>query len=802
MLRKFALLVILSVLTNYLSKAQSSNGGVVEGRIFNQSNNEPIPFANLVIWGTNIGTVSDTNGRFIFTGVKPGYVRITASSVGFEQSTTGEFFVTNAKKANVEIPLTETQVRIGEIVVKASPYRKSEESPVSLRRIGIEQIEKNPGGNRDISKVIQSFPGVASTPAYRNDVIVRGGGPSENKFYLDGVEIPNLNHFATQGASGGPVGIVNVDFIREVNFYSGAFPANVSNALSSVLDMRQIDGNKDKLKFRGSIGASDLALTADGPVGDKTTFIASARRSYLQFLFSALQLPFLPTYNDFQFKTRTRIDEKNEITFLGLGAIDQFQLNLNANDTPEQRYILSYLPVNEQWNYTVGAVYKHYRKHGYDTWVLSRNYLHNTSYKYQDNDKSLGKLLDYVSGEIENKFRFDRTVETHNKYKINFGLSAQYAKYSNNTDQKFYIENALEELQYNSFIDMFHYGAFGQLSKGYFNQRLILSLGIRVDGSTWSKQMENPLNQLSPRFSSSLMLTRKLSWNFNIGQYFERPPYTALGFKDNKGEFVNRKNGLKYIKTDHYVTGFELRPNNKTQITLEGFFKKYAHYPFSVTDSVPLSTKGADFGVFGNEELVPISKGRAYGIELLGRSQDLAGFNTVLSYTYVRSEFEDLRAAYLGTYLHTSWDNRHLLNITVTRTFKNNWYVGLKWRFVGGAPYTPYDEAKSSVKQAWDVQGGPYLDYSKFNSKRLKPFHQLDIRVDKQYYFKSWSINFYIDIQNVYNYKADQPDYLVRKSFVDPKVNDYDPATGMYQLQYIASVSGTVLPTVGIIVEF
>ena len=106
--------------------------------------------------------------------------------------------------------MNETSVAIEEIVVKASPFRKSEESPVSLRRIGIEQIEKNPGGNRDISKVIQVLPGVASTPAFRNDLIVRGGGPSENRFYLDGVEIPNLNHFATQGASGGPVGILNV----------------------------------------------------------------------------------------------------------------------------------------------------------------------------------------------------------------------------------------------------------------------------------------------------------------------------------------------------------------------------------------------------------------------------------------------------------------------------------------------------------------------------------------------------------------------------------------------------------------
>ncbi|HQH41927.1 MAG TPA: Plug domain-containing protein, partial [Bacteroidales bacterium] len=217
-------------------------------------------------------------------------------------------------------------------------------------------IEKNPGGNRDISRVIQAFPGVASTPAYRNDVIVRGGGPSENRFFLDGVEIPNLNHFATQGASGGPVGIINADLIREVNFYSGAFPASRGNALSSVLEFSTIDGNKEKTKFRGSVGASDLALALDGPLTSNTTYFLSARRSYLQFLFSALGLPFLPTYNDFQFKVRSRPDAKNEILIMGLGSLDNSRLNLNANETEIQRYILGYLPENKQYSYTFGAV--------------------------------------------------------------------------------------------------------------------------------------------------------------------------------------------------------------------------------------------------------------------------------------------------------------------------------------------------------------------------------------------------------------------------------------------------------------
>jgi len=225
------LLFLLAFLPPALLQGQQ---GVIEGRVFNAANNNPVEFATIAIYGTSIGSISDLDGNFLFTGLEPGYVELRVSSVGYETYISEPIQVTNAKKVFIEVPLNEANIQLEEVVVRASPFRRIEESPVSLRRINIEEIEKSPGGNRDISKVIQSFPGVAATPAQRNDVIVRGGGPSENTFYLDGIEIPNINHFATQGASGGPVGIINADFLREVNLFSGAFPASTSDALSSV----------------------------------------------------------------------------------------------------------------------------------------------------------------------------------------------------------------------------------------------------------------------------------------------------------------------------------------------------------------------------------------------------------------------------------------------------------------------------------------------------------------------------------------------------------------------------------------
>ncbi|MBS3769563.1 MAG: TonB-dependent receptor [Bacteroidales bacterium] len=805
-MRRIALLGLLSFFTGIgLNAFAQSGNGVIKGKIYNAKNNEPVPFANIIIRQTDIGTASDIDGEFKFTGIEPGYVELKVSSVGYETYITESFMVTNARPAYIEIPLSEKSEEIEEVRITASPFRLDKESPVSMRRIGVEQIEKSPGANRDISRVIQSFPGVASSVSFRNDIIVRGGGPGENSFYLDEVEIPNINHFATQGASGGPVGIINVDFIREVDFYSGAFPSNRGNALSSVLELKQINGNKDNVEVQGAIGASEASLTFDGPISDNTTFVFSARRSYLQLLFDALELPFLPTFNDFQFKSKTRFNDKNELRLIGLGAIDDFDLNTDANETESQQYILDYIPVNTQRNYTIGAVYKHYRDNGNDTWVLSRNYLRNRSYKYQNNREvdSL-KRLDYTSDEAETKFRYENTTIT-NGYRMNAGLGLEYASYTNNTFRKSFVGGQPFTIDYNSTLDFFQWNLFGQISKSYFNEKLSLSLGIRADANNYSESMSNLIDQASPRFSLSYQFAPEWSLNFNTGRFYQLPPYTTLGFSNQAGDLINKQNGLKYISADHLVGGIQFLPDDESKISIEGFYKNYNDYPYSLDDSISIANKGDDFGSYGDEEVKSVAEGRAYGLELLFRHQNLFDINMILSYTYVRSEFRELnnQLEVTSNYIPSSWDNRHLLKLTATREFKNNWQLGMKWRFVGGSPYTPLDRQKSAQIAAWDARGRAYPDYDRLNSKRLNPFHQLDLRVDKQYFFDNWSLMLYFDVQNVYDFTADEPPVFIRKTNEEgePLVEPNNP--GRYVLKQLdLETSGNILPSLGIIVEF
>ena len=798
-LKSFAVLLYTVIAAIAVQPSLAQNSGKIEGKVIDATNNEALPFVNIIVKGTTIGATSDLDGKFIITGLQPGFATLQASFVGYENDLSPEIQVTNANAAYVEIKLTPKETAIKEVVVKASPFRKTAESPVSLTRIGVSEIETNPGSNRDIVKVLRSFPGVGSGAAFRSDIIIRGGGPSESRFYLDGMEIPNLNHFATQGASGGPNGILNADFINGVNFYSGAFPASRGNALSGVFEFSQQDGNPDKMKVRGTLGASDLSLTLDGPLGKNTTMIFSTRASYLKFLFSLIGLPFLPTYYDYQLKVKTKLSPKDELSIISIGSCDLFKLNEGIkNPTPEQEYILTNIPINTQWTYAIGGVYKHFREKSYQTIVLSRNMLNNKTFKYPENDESRPKVLDYLSQEIENKFRYENDTRL-GKFKLVYGVAAEYVKYNNKTSQLIYADGGMQNINYNADISFFKYGVFAQASKTFLESRLTASLGARADGNTYSSSMNNPLKQFSPRVSASYSLTEKWSLNVNSGRYFQLPAYTTLGYKNLAGNYVNRDNNLKYITSDHIIAGIQYQPKDNFVTTLEGFYKYYRNYPFSVRDSLSLASKGADFGVVGDEEVRSTGEGRAYGLEVMSRAKldESLRLNIILSYTYVISQYKKLD----GQFQSTSWDNRNIINLTVFKGFGKNWSAGFKWRYLGGQPYTPYDMETSSIKDAWDVTGRPLLDFNQLNSLRLAPFHQLDVRIDKRFYFKKWSLMAYVDVQNAYGFKAEQPDYVVRAKDAAGNYILTDGGT-RYQLERIKSTAGTVLPTIGIMIQF
>ena len=710
-----------------------SQTGIIKGKVVDVKNNEAVPFANVIIQGSTIGTTTDLEGAFIISNLEAGLYNVEASFIGYSPKTIFEVEVFNNRPTTINFELEEDAEQLEEVVLTAKAFKKIEETPLSIRTIGVNEIQRYPGGNRDISKVIQSLPGVASSVSFRNDIIIRGGSPSENRFYLEDIEIPTINHFSTQGATGGPVGMINVDFIREVDFISGAFPSNRGNALSSVMNIKLIDGRDDRPGATFTVGASEVAAAFETPLKDKGNFIFAWRTSYLQLLFKALQLPFLPTYNDFQMKTKLRLNQKNELTILGLGAIDNFKLNLDANTTEDQQFILGYLPDNDQWNYTFGLRHKLFLKNSYWTFVASRSMLNNRVVKYENNDDSAEDNLNLklVSLEIDNKFRAENTARIKG-WKYTFGVGAEVSKFTNETFARVFIPGVGEqELAVDAKLVFAKYSAFGQVSKSLFNNRLDVSVGARIDGASYNADMANPFKQFSPRLSLNYGITKNLSINFNTGMYFQLPSYTLLGYEDENGVRANQDR-LKYINNKQVVLGMQYVTDNNSKLSVEGFLKLYDNYPFLLNDSISFANLGGDFGVVGDDPADASSEGRSYGVEFLYQQKLFKGWYGIASYTLYWSEFKDK----VGNFVPSAWDARHIISLTGGKRFKKNWEIGARWGVQGGSPYTPYDLVASAEPDNFDRTGRGVRDYDVLNSERTKWFHQLNVRVDKKWFFK------------------------------------------------------------------
>lgn len=766
----------------------------IKGVVIDKSTRQPLEFVNVLVVGLGIGASSDANGNFLITQVPPGIYRLQASFLGYKTELTPEYRV-NHVTPYVQIELEEENASLNEVVVTASPFQKVPESPVSLRVIGLQEIEKAPGANRDISKVVQNYPGVAFSPiGYRNDLIVRGGGPSENRFYLDGVEIPNINHFSTQGASGGPVGLIDADLIRSVKFYSGAFPADKGNALSSVLDFSLRDGDMERNSLKATLGASEVSLSSNGHIGNKTSYLVSVRQSYLQALFKILGLPFLPAYTDASFKIKTRFDSHNELTLLGLGGIDRMKLNLGI-EGEDAEYMLSYLPEINQETYTVGGVYRHYSQRHVQSIVLSQSYLNNRNVKYRDNDESSEENLTLRLGSIEQetKLRMENT-SSWSVWKVKAGFDLNYSRYKSNEYRKVFA-NALREYDYHTDLSLWRWGMFASVDYAAPDKSFTASMGVRTDGNNYSDKMKELWRQLSPRLSVSYRLIEGLTLSGHVGLYYQLPSYTALGFKGEEGEYVNRH--LDYISVSQESLGLSWTPNENMELSVEGFYKLYGHMPFSLSDQIPLSCKGNDYGTIGNEALSSEAKGRSYGVELMFKWLLTQKLNLSSSLTIFKSEFKDGEQ---GSYVPSAWDNRFILNMSGTYNFPKHWSLGAKVSCIGGSPYTPYDVEKSSLVEAWNVQGRAYYDYSRYNQERLPVFGQLDVRVDKTFYLKKCMLGFYLDIQNITASKLRQPDALMSTGQIE---NPSAPLSEQrYVMKSIRQESGTLLPTLGITFEY
>jgi hypothetical protein len=810
-MRHFLLLSFLLFFSLSASQNTFAQGnGVVIGKVIDRESQIPLEGAIVALEGTGFGTQTDSSGSFRIADIPPKSYNLLIKYVGYKEQLLSNIVVSNGNAAVFNIEL-ENNTALGEVVVRNNSFGKKLETPMSVQSLTTEEIKSNPGGNYDISRAIQALPGVGGTSggAARNDLIIRGGAPSENVYYLDGVEVPQINHFSTQGASGGAQGIINVSFIEDVTLSSSSFAAKYDNALSSVLQFKQKDGNPEKLQGNLRLSSSEFAATLDGPLSKRTTFLASARRSYLQYFFELIDLPIRPNYWDFQYKVTHRFNEKTTLTAISIGAIDEFSFAVPKNTDLQKQYIIRSLPTVNQWNYTVGFTLKRLIDKGYVTVTASRNMFNNRLDQFEDADfgNESKRTFKSLSQEIENKLRLE-VNKFAGKWKFNYGGVLQYVKFNNDLfnlarreirDSSGGLLQPGVTINYDAAIDFFRYGAYASVNRRVWHDQLSLTLGVRTDMNNYLTEGNDPLGAFSPRFSASYSVSRTINLNLTAGRYAKLPVYTVLGYKDNSGVFVNRDN--KYIISDHLAGGIEYLPTNSLRVTLEGFYKKYSNYPVLVSSGISLANLGADFGTIGNEAISSTGKGRSFGAELFLQQKLVNNFFVTASYTLFRSEFTGIT----GQYISSSWDTRHLLSLILGYKFKKGWEVGAKYRLAGGAPFTPFDMYASQLNYATTGQG--VADYARLNGERLPLFNQLDLRIDKKFNFKRATLDIYFDFQNAAFAKNVSKDYYsfqrnADNSFVttDGQPLKSDGSNGIPVL--IENIDQTITPALGIIFEF
>ncbi len=761
----------------------AQNTGAISGYVKGKSD-EPLSGAKVLLEGTSLSAVTDSTGYYKISEVPTASYNLTASLKGRESQTLFNIIIKSVGNQEYNFVLFEKEKAIQEVKISSRRLVRTKETPLSVQSLSAVEIANYPGSNNDVVRVAQSLPGVSpSVGGFRNDLIIRGGAPNETVYYLDGMEIPNINHFSTQGSSGGPVGLLNVSFIEDVTLSASAFGAKYDNPLSGVLQFKQRKGNTERYNTNFRLSATEAAITTEGPLfkganeKSKTSFLASVRRSYLQFLFKAIGLPIRPNYWDYQYKVTHTIDEYNELNLMGVGSIDEFSLEAPDDFDANQQALLDQAPYIEQQTNAIGISWRKRFKNnrGFMLTTLSNNFLKNVFTRYEDNETKTGVFFRNDANENETKLRYEINYYLGD-WKINLGANQQYSKYSNNT----FGNNPA--INYSTKIDFFKYGFFGNVTNSFFDNRLDVSLGVRLDDDTFLDT--NLLETFSPRLALSYKIFDTWRISGTLGRYFKIPPYTILGFKDGNN-FVNRN--ANYTISNHAVIGIEKNFGNSAKISLESFYKKYENFPISINDGVSLANKGAGFEVLGNEAVSTTGKGRAYGIELLAQKKFVKNFYGIFSYTFFYSEFTGLN----NVYLPSVWDSRHLISLTTGYKLKKNWEIAARYRFAGNTPFVPVNEAET-------LQNYPQVifDYNRLGTQKLPIFSQLDMRNDKKWNFKKFSFNVFIEAENVLGQTIPQtPEYGLGRdnsgSIINPR-----------SLVMLQNTNNQVRPSLGIVIDF
>ena len=708
--------------------------GDISGRVVDRVSREPLPSANVLLVGTALGASTDIEGRFVVRGIPFGTYQVRVTLVGYEPVILSDIVLSAGRSVELAVELDQAAIGIEGVEVTASYFRKTPDAVTSIQRLGYEEIRRSPGGFEDVVRAISIFPGVAQATAGRNDLVVRGGAPSENLYVVDNVEIPNINHYGTQGSGGGPLSYINLDFVNETAFSTGGFGVRCGDRMSSMLEIDLRDVRSDALGGKATISATQFGLDVEGPVTQEGSFIMSARRSYLDFIFKAAKFSFIPEYWDFLGRLSYDLDQSNSLTFLGVGALDNVELN---NETADDRYDNSQILVNETNQYASGISWRHLFSRGFVTTTLGRTF---TAFNQVQRDSLLTPIFLNQTDEGQTSLRADLLTKIGSVAELSLGAQVKNVRLVGGLvlppygtsfgDTISAADLSLDERGTKSDV-------YAQLH-GHLLEGLQYTIGGRLD---YFDLLEDGL-AASPRGSLSYALGPLTTVNVSAGIYHQAPSYIWISSNPS-----NRR--LKQAQATQYLLGIEQMLRSDFKVRVEGFLKRYRDYAASTerTYLIMVNTGAGyggseeDFAAFGLDTLVSAGTGRSYGLEiLLQKKLSEIPVYGVVSLTLSKTKFTALD----GVERTGSYDQPLILTASGGWKIDPHWEVSMRFRYATGRPATPYNADGSQ-------------DVEKYNSDRLESLHGLDLRVDRRWNFSKWGLVAYLDLQNVYNNKSGGP---------------------------------------------
>lgn len=709
-----------------LLSSQSDSTGAIKGRILDADSQLPLVGANITLRSTGLGSISDEEGYFNIDQIPKGYYTVTISYMGYKPQNKADIWVRPNGYEFLNIKLESFVIQIDDVIVEESYFERSMVKEYQVVSFNRDELRRYPGTGQEISRIINTLPSVASVGENRQDMMVRGGGPTENGFIIDNIPIPSVSHFQqADGRSNGPVGLINSDMVENLDFFSNGFSSKYGNKLSSFGDITYRSGNREEIEGEGFIGVGGLGILIEGPLGSRSTYIGSYRMSYLDLIADAINASGgMPSYGDFQAKLEFRPDIYNTFSLLVVNGKSVYDRDIDGaievGESDHGRLM------NDQ--NTIGLNYKHiWSKRGYTNTSISNSTKNSDAHFININSgQTVFNIIEQT--DVKN-LRQVNHLKLGNGSKIEFGFDADMSETDYNYYRKLPESNtSINEIQFDRLVSIKNYSGFFTFKQSLFS-RSIFSTGIRLDRNDYEK-----INHLSPRINFDYEIIRgKTNLIINSGIYYQNPPAIYIANNTSKK--------LKSIKAYQTSLSIEHMLTPSTKLTLSAYQKTYSNSPV-----LPDSTIHNDPTFLFDElrmynGIVSSGKALSEGLEILIQKKKVENFYGLVGGSIFNSTFSD----YNGTKRSRNHNYRYIFNVVGGYRPSMNWEVSIRWSYFGGRPYTPIDLETSVLADEQIL----YID--QFNEGRTPDYHSLFIHFEKRYNLKRSNLVLFFELWNTYN---------------------------------------------------